>query len=112
MSIIGKTNLKKQKKSGIIGKFYTVIDNSGCINLETKSHAYLVKCDAYYDTTHDGREYLAEYIIISEPYDEDLDFCSEKMTRTYINVVSTLTGIQYRVLFCEGSVYKKRLKDE
>lgn len=87
----------------IIGKLYRPSDNSYCINVETKKMAFIVQKmpydydDEYYNPCpieEDG----ATFKIVSEPYEDEVDF-PEKKKYTFINVQSSNTNSIYRVLF-------------
>lgn len=90
----------------IIGKLYCPSDNSYCINVETKKKALIVQKRSYdYDYGYDEdynpypiKEDGATFKIVSEPYEDEVDF-PEKKKYTFINVQSSNTNSIYRVLF-------------
>lgn len=95
----------------IIGKLYCPNDNSYCINVETKKRALIVQktpyrvgsCILILDddnsyNPHPIEEDGATFKIVSEPYEDEVDF-PEKKKYTFINVQSSNTNSIYRVLF-------------
>lgn len=86
----------------IIGKLYSPIDNSYCINVETKKRALIVQKTPYdedeYYNPYPIEENGATFKIVSEPYEDEVDF-PEKKKYTFINVQSSNTNSIYRALF-------------
>lgn len=74
-------------KHPLIGRRYKVQDNSYIKDLKTG-------CE--------GGLYGKETIIISDPYTEVIDFYGNKNEHLFVNVFSTDSGRDYRVLFNEG----------
>ena len=75
----------------IIGNYYP-IDNSFCINCRNGKDALIVP------GCQDKEEENANFIIVSEPYEEEIYFYG-KHSYTFINVQSSKTGNIYRTLF-------------
>lgn len=74
-------------KHPLIGRRYKVQDNSYIKDLKTG-------CE--------GGLYGRETIIVSDPYTEEIDFYGNKNEHLFVNVFSTDSGRDYRVLFNEG----------
>ena len=77
-------------KHPLIGKRYVVTDNSYAIDKETGARV--------------GRLDGKEYIIVSDPYVEEIEFFGSKYKHTFVDVFSVRSAKKYRVLFQERDV--------
>ena len=101
----------------IIGKIYVPFDNSWCIELKsgksalikenepeyTNTHGYLHKNHAYSEGYHTS-EPNAEFVIVSEPYQHDVNVNVGSTRMNFINVRSTITSKVYRTLYDDRAV--------
>lgn len=89
-SALSATSTKEEEetdKHPLIGRRYKVGDNSYIKDLKTG-------CE--------GGLYGRETIIVSDPYTEEIESFGVKHEHLFVNVFSTDSGRDYRVLFNEG----------
>lgn len=77
-------------KHPLIGKRYVVTDNSYAIDKEAGVKAGRI----------DGKE----YIIVSDPYVEEIEMYGSKYKHTFVDVFSVRSARKYRVLFQEKDI--------
>lgn len=80
-------------KHPLIGRRYIVSDNSYAIDKESG-------CEV--SGLHDK-----EYIIVSDPYVDEVEFFGIRHKHLFVDVFSTDSARKYRVLFCENGVVKE-----
>ena len=88
----------------IVGKFYSPLDNSFCINVHTNKNAWLLPwvCGNQYNPTN--YESNAYFTIFSNPYKEMVKSYGGERKETFIKVKSSVTGNIYRTLYFENGV--------
>ena len=101
----------------IIGKIYVPFDNSWCVEIKsgksalikanepeyTNTHGYLHKNHAYSEG-YNTIEPNAKFVIVSEPYQYDVDVNVGSTRMNFINVRSTITSKVYRTLYDDRAV--------
>lgn len=91
----------------IIGKRYYPMDNSYCIDLHTGKKSLICQdFDTHYTKDKVGDEYGAEFTITKNPYINPVfsGIGNRELLETFVDVKSSLTGREYRVLYNEKRV--------
>lgn len=89
----------------IVGNLYNPYDNSHCININTNEVSYLVPWGGSNEYNPNKIEIGATFVIVSEPYEETVvNVCKDYVTKTFVNVKSSVTDEVYRTLYWEDRV--------
>lgn len=89
-SIFSDEGAEEAEKHPLIGRRYIVTDNSYAIDKESG-----VSVGGLHDK---------EYIIVSDPYVEEVEFIGIKREHLFVDVFSVRSAKKYRVLFQENGV--------
>lgn len=95
-----------KKEKSVIGKYYYPFDNSYCINCSNNKSALIVQRNESFDGTYypNKEEDGASFTIVSEPYEEIVNFLGKDYKYIFVKVKSSLTGNIYRTLYNEFRV--------
>ena len=106
----------------IIGKFYVPFDNSWCVEIKSGKSALIKANEPEYASTHgclrknhaysegySTSEPNAKFVIVSEPYQHDVNVNVGFTKMNFINVRSTITSKVYRTLYDDRAVNDLKL---